>query len=248
LLLSRKDGGGVRSAPALLSAILAVLLLVSSQGVRAAVPTTSGVTQTIGNTLVSGTTSYNVHYSYPSVAQVGTNLTISLALHVNAFTGRIEYITDYSLEAQVFIGTQELNQTVFGPAGLNSSSFVYPGATWGPNNFTFPLTEANTGLTKGQSDNATLEITLRDTTYIGVPFNQYLTEPAMQASGGGFLVQDAVASSTTGSSSSSHSSGQTTLSYALLVAGVIFVVAGVIFVVAAAVIPRSPRPATSDQR
>jgi len=241
LLLSRKDGEGVRSAPALLSAILAVLMLVSFQGVRAAVPTTSGVTETMGNALTSGSTSYNVYYSYASVAQVGTNLTISLTLHVNAFTGRIEYIYDYALEAQIFIGTQELDQTVSGPAGSNSSSFLYPGATWGPINFTFPLTEANTGLTMGQSDNATLEITLRDTTYIGVPFSQYLTEPPMQASGGGFLLQDAVASSTTSSSSSSQGSGQTILPYALVASGALLMVAAVIT-------PRSPRPATSDRK
>ncbi len=236
------DGGGrdgrergVRRAIRLLTA-LAFVLLISARSANAAVQTISGTTETFGNTLTQGNTSYNVLYTYPSVAEVGSNLTISLTLHINAFSGQIEYIYGYGLEAQLFVGTHELHQTIYGPAGFNASSFLYPGAYWGPKNFTFPLTENNTGLAKGQSANATLQITLRDTVYYGVPVLGYMTEPAMQAQGGTFLVENAVASSTTSTSTTGQSSGQSSvLPYALLASGAVLMAAAVF-------LPRGPRP------
>jgi len=212
----------------LLPVFFATGLLLSLQSANAAVQMTSGVTQPFGNTLPQGTTSYAVYYSYPSKAQVGQNLTIALTLHVLAFSGVLAYISGYSLGAQVFIGNDVLSSTKFGPEGTNKSGdFLYPGGDWGPINFTFPLTEANTGLTKGDSANATLSIILHDVVYYGEPVLTYETEPAMQADGGNLLIENGVASSTATTSTVGQGGGQTLLPYALVASGAILMVAAV---------------------
>ncbi|HVB95061.1 MAG TPA: hypothetical protein VND41_00480 [Nitrososphaerales archaeon] len=243
---SEKDGRGREgrarpSALRLFPVLFTLVLLISFQGANAAVQVTSGVTQQMGNILPQGNTSYEVLYSYPSTADVGTNLTIALTLHITAFSGQIEYILGYALEAQLFIGGYELNSTIFGPSGFNSSAFLYPGAYWGPNNFTFPLTQVNSGLAKGQSANASLNIILRDTVYYGVPVLRYFTEPAMEAQGGSLLIENPVASTTTSTSTSSQGGGQTLLPYALLGSGAVLMVA-------AAFLPRGPRSAQASQK
>lgn len=222
----------------LLPFVFALILLAPFQGASAAVQMISGSTQQLGNTEAHGSTSYVVNYTYPATAQVGTNLTISLTLHVGQFSGLIEYITAYELEVQLFIGAQEQQVTLYGPAGFNSSSFLYPGGIWGPNNATFALTQLNTGLTRGQSANATFSVVLLDTDEIGYPYLTYVTEPPMTGSGGTILVQNQVASSITSTSSaatSGPSAGQAILPYALLTSGAVLMAAAVFF-------PRGPRP------
>lgn len=234
-----------RGAFRLSSALVILTLLISSAGANAA-QMVSGQTQNIGNVLTNGNSSYTIYYQYPASVLVGTNATVELTLHVNQFTGQIEYIYGYGLEAQLFIGGHELDNTIYGPAGFNTSSFLYPGEYWGPKNFTFSFTEANTGLAVGQSENASLQITLRDTVFYGVPVNGYQTEPAMQAEGGTFLIQNtgATTSSTntsTTSASTPPSSSPSILPYALLASGVVLMVAAVL-------VTRGPRPAQSAQR
>jgi hypothetical protein len=172
------------------------MLLASSSP---AVPMTNGVTQTMGNVLPqSGVTSYKVYYSYPSAALVGTNLTVSLSLRLNQFEGNVEYINHYSLGVDLQVGQEVLQKTIDGPYGINTS--LYPGATWGPENFTFPLTESDTGVAPGTSENATLLVTLEDTTFVqvmtleGIPGIAEVTEPAMQASAGSLIIENPVAS------------------------------------------------------
>jgi hypothetical protein len=150
---------------------------------------------------------------------VGTNLTIAVTLHVNALTGLVEYLYDYRIVANVYVGTQRvLNGSVNGVY----LRFLYPGSTWGPNNVTIPLTEANTGLAKGESANATVTITLGDTVWIAGPqISLYLTEPAMQGSAGSLVVQNAVA--TTSTSANGQGAGQSYLPYALIASGVVLV-------------------------
>jgi hypothetical protein len=217
--------------------VFALILLAPFQGASAAVPIISGSTQQLGNNESHGSTSYVVDFTYPATAQVGTNVTISLSLHVGQFTGLIEYITAYELEVQLFVGAQEQQVVLYGPAGFNSSSFLYPGGIWGPNNATFPLTQLNTGLAPGQSTNATFSVVLLDTDEIGYPYLTYVTEPAMTGDGGTFLVENQVASSTTSTSNtstSSQSAGQTVLPYTLLASGAVLMAAAVF-------LPRGPR-------
>jgi len=200
----------------------------------------SGTTGQLGNNMAHGTTSYVVDYTYPSVAQVGMNLTVSLTLRVGQFSGLIEYITAYELDVQLFVGTQQLESFINGPIAFNSSSYLYPGGIWGPNNATFPLTEADTGLAPGASANATFSVTLKDSAYFGVPLIVYETEPAMDGLGGALLIQNHVTSSTSNTSTTGQSSAQTFLPYALLASGAVLIAAAVF-------LPRGPRSPPPNQ-
>jgi hypothetical protein len=199
----------------------------------------TGETQTVGNTLTpQGTTSYVIYYSYPSVANVGTNLTISLTLHVNQFSGYVEYIQDYRLGLQLFVGENSLQETVSGPVGLNRT--LYPGATWGPENFTFPLNESATGVAPGTSENATLAVTLGDTVWFGIPWNFFMTEPPMETGAGSLTIENQPATSTTSASTPTRGdTGESLFLYALAASAVVLVVAAV-------VISRRPRPPAAE--
>jgi hypothetical protein len=212
-----------------LSVLVAVILLARGLGAYGQVQETSGVVQ-LGNTLQYGTTSYSVMCSFPSTADVGTNLTITFTLHVNSFHGLVEYVTNYRILAGVFIGSQHLQGL---SSSTQNSSFLYPGSTWGPNNITIPLTANNTGLARGQSANATVSITLQDGIYYGGQLIVYTTEPAMQGVAGGLVIQNTAATSS--STSTISSTSQAYVPYAILAA------AGAVMMVGAALWPRSPR-------
>lgn len=205
------------------------MLVVPAAGAGAQAQDVSGSVD-LGNSLQYGNTSYTVSYSYPSTAEVGNNFTIALTLHVNAFTGLVEYITNYGFVAEVFINGLVLQGTVSGNENL---TLLYPGSSWGPNNVTIPLTENNTGLAKGESANATVSVTLQDTVYYGgQQLNVYVTEPRMQGHAGGFLVSNAVSPVT--SSNPGPGAGSSYLPYAALT------VVGAALVLWAAVWPRRP--------
>jgi hypothetical protein len=241
---SEKEGrerGGARSAlRPYLPLLMALILLAPLQSATAAVQIESGSTQALGNTMSHGSTSYIIYYTYPSAAQVGSNLTISLSLRVQAFSGVIEFAVGYEMRVQLAIGTEQQQVTISGPAGFNSSAFLYPGATWGPVNATFPLTEADTDLAIGQSTNATFSATLLDTVYVGAPYLIYETEPAMTGQGGTLLIQNEVTSSVSSTSTTGPTGGQT-LPYILLASGAVLIAAAIF-------IPRGPRPLTPNQK
>ncbi len=208
--------------------LMTLVLLIPGQNVYAAVETTSGSAQ-MGNTLQNGSTSYTVSYSYPATAEVGKNLTLSLTMHVDSLSGLIEYAINYFIVVNVFIGNHHLNATISAP---NGAPFLYPGANWGPNNVTIPLTEDNTGVAKGQSANATVSVTYGDWIYMGGVLKGYFTEPPMQGQAGTFLIQNGVTSST---STTSQAAGQSYLPYVLMVSGAVLMVS-------AALLFRGPRP------
>jgi hypothetical protein len=221
--------------------LMTLILLAPFQSAGAAVQIESGSTQQLGNTMSHGSTSYVIFYTYPSAAQVGSNLTISLSLRVQAFSGVIEFAVGYEMRVQLFVGTEQQQVTISGPAGFNSSAFLFPGATWGPINATFPLTEADTGLAVGQSTNATFSATLLDNIYVGAPYLIYETEPAMTGQGGTLLIQNVGTSSASSTSTTGTSSGQTLLPYALLASGAVLIAAAIF-------IPRGPRPPPPNQK
>jgi hypothetical protein len=172
-----------------LPSLAVIILLAPFQATTA----TTGATNTIGNDIPGiGTTSYVVRYSYPSMALVGTNLTVSLTLHLNQFEGEVEYIDKYAMELQLFVGASVLSETINGPVAQNAS--LYPGAEWGPENFTLPLTESGTEVAPGTSENATLMVTLEDSVfYYGLGAIEGMglyeeTEPSMQASAGSLVI------------------------------------------------------------
>ena len=155
--------------------------------------------------------------------------------------GYLEYTLGYELQVELFVGAQQQQVTIDGPVGLNASSFLYPGGIWGPNNATFPLTEANTGLAIGQSANATFSVTLLDSVQIGSPYLFFETEPPMDGQGGSLLVENAMTSSTSSSSIAGGSSGQSLLPYALLASGAVLIAAAIF-------IPRGTRSPPPNQK
>jgi len=219
----RRSRGAKRIMPVrFLPVVLAMVFLLLVQSTLAAVQITSGTSQ-LSNTLAYGNTAYSVDYSYPTIAKVGTNLTISFTLHVISLTGLVEFITNYRLLANVFIGT---DHSVSG--SINSGDTppsLYPGSTWGPNNVTIPLTAQNTGVAVGQSANATVSITLQDRVRYGGQLQVYVTEPAMQGQAGNLVIQNFATSSS--SSTSSQTGGQSYLPYALLAAGAVLMLSAV---------------------
>ena len=230
----------VASSP-FFSALLILILLGSAQGVGAAGQTVSGITR-LGNNLGFGTTSYSVTWAHPSIAQVGSNLTISVTLKVDNLTGQIDYILQQRIIVDVFVASAVLNGSVI-PA--KNATNLYSGSTWGPFNITLPLTETNTGLAKGASTNATVSVTLEDTVLYATPSNLVSpygqsTEPAMQGSAGSLIVQNQV-SSTNSTSTSPTSAAQTYLPYALLGSGVVLMLLAVF-------LPRGSRGSLANEK
>lgn len=237
------ERGAGRAFVLCLPLLVTLIILAPFQSAMAAVQMESGSTQQLGNTTNQGTTSYVVDYTYPSAAQVGSNLTVSLSLHVQAFSGVIEFILGYELQVALYVGQQEQQVTIAGPGGFNASSFLYPGGIWGPVNATFPLTQNNTGLALGQSTNATFSVTLLDSVYVGAPYYHIETENPMQGQGGTLLIQNGVTSTSTSlSSTTGHSTSQTLLPYALLASGAVLIVGAIIMPRG----PRSPPPPPSQ--
>jgi hypothetical protein len=238
LFIKQKSRGGA-DGRARLSRLLPLLpvivLLIPVQSLDAAALVSSGTVQ-VGNTITYGTTSYSVDYSLPTTAEVGTNLTIALSLHVNSLSGIIDYITDYRFDVYAYIGAQQI-----GSGSVVSSidaPYLYPGGVWA-NNVTIPLTASGTGLAEGQSANATVSFTLENQVYIANGRDSFYTsEPPMQGQVGGILIQygtsSASTSTTSSASTASRGIGQSYLTDALLASGAVLVI------LAVALWPRSP--------
>lgn len=215
--------------------LLTLLLLIPAQSAHA-FQTRSGALQ-LSNTLGNGNTAYTVQYSFPSTADVGTNLTVTLTLHVDSLTGLIEYLYAYRLVVDVFVGPNELNGSVSSGSGVGAgnllgSSHLYAGSSWGPSNVTIPLTAANTGLAQGASTNSTVIITLEDSIYEGYDSS----EPSTQGAAGSLVIQNPAAAA-----------GQTdyqTQTY-FLYAGLAF---GAALMISAVLLPRRAWRAQTDQK
>jgi len=164
---------------------------------------------------------------------------MTINVHVTALTGFIEYLVGYDVIAEISIGTLPPLK-----ASVNSSAtapYLYPGATWGPNNVTIPLTAANTGLAKGQTANATVSVRFEDQDWYGIPYLAYITEPPMQGSVGTMLVQNQVASTSGNGSGAGQSTVQMYLPYILMASGVVLMLFAV-------VLPRAYKSSRVDQK
>jgi hypothetical protein len=211
-----------------LKRILVILLgvmvfLTPIQNAQAAVQVTSGAVQ-LSNTLSVGDTAYSVDYSYPSIAQVGSNLTIALTLDVDSLTGLVEYVFNYGLVVDVFVGQNVLTGSIY---STNGAPFLYPGATWGPNNITIPLTENNTGLSPGASANSSVTIMLEDTLWWGGQLSILHTEPAMQGSAENIVIQNPAESTRSFTTAQAAGQSKTYLPYELLALGTVLVASAV---------------------
>jgi hypothetical protein len=210
---------------------LFIILLAPFQSLNAAVDVTSGTVH-LGNTLTYGTTAYSIAYSYPTTAQVGKNLTIAVTLHVDSLSGAIEYISGYAIIAYVYVGAQLVGNS--SAVSGRDAPFLYPGGTWGPRSVDIPLTSSNTGLSKGQSANATVSLILQNLDYVVNGRHLFYTnEPPVQAQAGSLLIQGEALSTT--ASTASQGGGQAYLPDALLASG------AVLMLLAVALWPRSPR-------
>ena len=105
-------GGARRALMLYLPLLVALILLATFQSAMAAVQIESGMTQQLGNTPNRGTTSYVIYYTYPSMVPVGSNLTISLSLHVGSFSGVIEFTVGYEIAVQLYVGRQQQQVTL----------------------------------------------------------------------------------------------------------------------------------------
>ena len=230
-MLRKKKEGPRTTLGRFLPVFATLILLIPFQNAYASVQTTSGTVH-LGNTFQgAGNTAYSVDYSYPSTAAVGTNLTVTVTLHVDSLTGIIEYMINWYVRVNIDIaGQAPLNNGVNAP---NGAAFQYPGASLGPLNITIPLNEQDTGLAKGQSTNATVTVILGDYVYLAGVIKYYETEPLMQAGAGSLVIQDAVSTGT--STGGGGTTGPTYVPYALLAAGVVLMLSAVF-------LPRAPRP------
>jgi len=205
---------------------LSLILAFSAQNATAQTRSVSGAA-TLSNTLEYGNTSYSIEYTHPVTAQVGTNFTITIFLHVNAITGLAEYITNYRIIVNLFLGTQyALNGSI---TSSYADPYLYPGADWGPRNVSIPLTAENTGVTRGQSANATVRVTLGDTIHYGGQIGTFIPEPLMQGSAGTVILQNSL------STSNGQAGSQSFLPYALMASGVVLMLS-------AALLPRARSP------
>lgn len=221
-------------------ALLTLALLIPIQSANADAQTTSG-TINLGNTLIYGTTSYSVDYSYPSKAQVGSNLNVTLTMHVNSETGLVTYTSHYQFLLDVIVGEHHLNASISGGNNTALPIAKYPGSIWGPNTVAIPLTVNNTGLAKGQSSNATVTVTLEDLIWYGPPLSLFDTEPPMSGGIGSLTVQNSVATSSSSGTDQTSGQNQTYLPYALLASGVVLMLSAVF-------LPRASRPPQANPK
>lgn len=105
-----------------------------------------------------GYAQFTVSYNSSATAVVGTNLTVSATVLVDNLTGAEEYVRDYVLVAILFCNDHSVNSSVGSPTP--TQTYLYPGAHWWGLNFSIPLTKGDTGLSPGQTANASLTLRL----------------------------------------------------------------------------------------
>ena len=105
-----------------------------------------------------GYAQFTVSYNTPASAVVGTNLTVSAVVTVNDLTGAENDVRDYVLLVILFCDNHSVNGSQGSPTP--TQRYLYPGAFWGPLNFSIPLTEGDTGLSPGDTANASVTLRL----------------------------------------------------------------------------------------
>lgn len=164
---------------------LAIVLLVSSESLPAATQTSSGSVQMSAQSLLYGS-SYTVDYQVQSQAVVGQNATFTLTLYVDNVTGEGSYVLNYELVVTIYVDLAHvLTGSVLGQAP--AAPFLYPGAHWGPETVSIPLTQENTGIQPGASKNVSLSIAIEDEVWLGYPV-EYNVPTNAQGSMGSMVI------------------------------------------------------------
>jgi hypothetical protein len=105
-----------------------------------------------------GYAQFTVSYNVSATAAVGTNLTVSALVSVDNLTGSEQHVRDYVLLVVLLCGDHSVSSSFGSPQP--TQAYLYQGARWGPLNFSIPLTEEDTGLSPGQTANASLTLRL----------------------------------------------------------------------------------------
>lgn len=105
-----------------------------------------------------GDAQLTVSYNASAEVVVGGNLIVTAMVSVDNLTGAEQYLRDYVLVATLLSDDHSVNSSVGSPTP--TQRYLYPGARWGPLNFSIPLTQADTGLSPGQTVNASLTLSL----------------------------------------------------------------------------------------
>jgi len=128
-------------------------------------------------TNASGSSSYTIQYSYPSVVTVGQNATVTIVLFVNQLTGLKLFVSAYNVTATVgsnssgFVGSGTVGYWPPSTA-LGASGDLYPGAHWGPEKLNVTITTpASGGSSLGTPGYLTIGLVTKVSTYdaIGAP-------------------------------------------------------------------------------
>jgi hypothetical protein len=114
-----------------------------------------------------GYAQFTVTYNASAGATVGTNVTVSAMVSVDNLTGSEQYVRDYVLLVILLCGDHSVNSSLGSPEP--TQSYLYQGARWGPLDFSIPLTEEDTGLSPGQSANASITLRLITDVYYDAP-------------------------------------------------------------------------------
>jgi hypothetical protein len=163
-----------------------MILLFEFNGVWAAPAQVSGLTQSSYKSQY-GQTTYSIDYEYPSSVSVGSNLTVQVTEHVVNMSGLEDYLSNYRLVVSVSVDAYHVLQGSV--TGSIAGPRLYPGSRWGPIEIEIPVTEANTGLTRGMSINASVGFSIQDQAWYANPVGTYLPELS-QAAGGQVRIID----------------------------------------------------------
>jgi hypothetical protein len=136
-----------------------------------------------------GYAQFTVSYNTPASAVVGTNLTVSAVVTVNELTGAENDVRDYVLLVIFFCDNHSVNSSQ--GSSTPTQRYLYPGASWGPLNFSIPLTEGDTGLSPGDTANASLTLRLiTDVSYDSPGYRLSGYAPIFGDGGTFVLIQD----------------------------------------------------------
>jgi hypothetical protein len=136
-----------------------------------------------------GYAQFTVSYDTPASAVVGKNLSVTAVVTVDDLTGAENDVRDYVLLVIVFCNDHSVNSSQGSPTP--TQRYLYPGAFWGPLNFSIPLTEADTGLSPGRAANASVTLRLiTDISYDSPGYRLSGYAPVFGDGGTFVLVQD----------------------------------------------------------
>ncbi len=181
----------------------------------------SYIDDSFGKNVGNGT--YTVSYNFPSVLSLGSNLTGQVSLQVNQLNGLQVYVEEYQITVEVAVPNGQGTTAVVG-----GSAPLYPGAIWGPENVTIPITQQAIGSVSG-SVNASVSIVLATTVLVQILGNAPggLERVHSDSQLVGNITINAIQNPGNAGRGLGFGSGVGFLPYLIVVAGVIIVSAGI---------------------